>query len=803
MTAEKQTTLLKPEQLRHRCDLESLGISSTAELTPDYSALGQNRALDAIQFAIGIDHPGYNIFVSGSTGIGKRELVSRIIKAEAARGEEPNDCCYIHNFDRPNQPFKLLLPQGMGKALHEDLRKLIEVLLLRIPAQFKSDEYRNQLQALNEEFQAREEQSFKALGQKALEANIMLMRTPGGYTLGPVRDGKLMTPEQFSQLPQEEQDNIKASVDKLNEELTELVHEVPKMHQEHQARIRELEQETTRGVIDPALNNLRQKYGSHTEVLNFLDTIHQDMIENVDDFMPTEEEERAPVHKRARSGKFRRYQINVLVGHEKDGGAPVVYEDIPSYQNLIGRIEYEAHFGTLSTDFSLIQPGALHRANGGYLVVDAQKLLSFPFAWEGLKRALRNREIRIDPLEKMYGVSGTRSLEPEPVPLNVRVVLIGDRRLYYLLKHYDPEFTTLFKVYADFAEGFDRNRSNLEGYVGLIAMLVREEGLTHFDRSALEAVIEHSSRQMDDSEKLSLNRGQLIDLLREASFWALRQGASLTSRSHVQKAIEQQRYRSSQYSELLQQQIERGTLMISTSGKAVGQANGLSVFQLGDQRFGKPCRISATARMGSGQVVDIEREIKLGGPLHSKGVMILGACIGARYARNQPLSLNASLVFEQSYGPVDGDSASAIELCVLLSAITNLPLVQSLAVTGSINQQGEIQAIGGVNEKIEGFFELCRARGLDGQHGVIIPASNEPHLILSEEVVEACRQGLFSIHAVSHLDQLIELLFQRKAGKADSDGRYPPSTVNGMVQLQLADWAEQARKLAVKGDSQT
>lgn len=796
-----QDTLLKPEQLRHHCDLEPLGINSTAEITPDYSALGQTRALEAIQFAIGIDHPGYNIFVSGSTGIGKRELVSRIIKAEAANGEEPSDCCYIHNFDRPNQPFKLILPRGMGQSLHEDLRKLIEVLLLRIPAQFKSDEYRNQLQALNEEFQTREEQSFKALGQKALKANIMLMRTPGGYTLGPVRDGKLMTPEQFSQLPQEEQDRIKATVDELNEELTELVHEVPKMHQEHQARIRELEQETTRGVIDPALNNLRQKYGSHPDVLNFLDTIHQDMVENVDDFMPTGEEERAPLHKRARSGKFRRYQINVLVGHKKNGGAPVVYEDIPSYQNLIGRIEYEAHFGTLSTDFSLIQPGALHRANGGYLVVDAQKLLSFPFAWEGLKRALRNREIRIDPLEKMYGISGTRSLEPEPVPLNVRVVLIGDRRLYYLLKHYDPEFTTLFKVYADFAESFDRDRKNLESYVGLIAMLVREEGLTHFDRTALEAVIEHSSRQVDDSEKLSLHRGQLIDLLREASFWALRQGASLTSRSHVQKAIEQQRYRSSQYSELLQQQIERGTLMISTTGKAVGQANGLSVFQLGDQRFGKPSRISATARMGNGQVLDIEREIKLGGPLHSKGVMILGACIGARYARNQPLSLSASLVFEQSYGPVDGDSASAIELCVLLSAITNLPLVQSLAVTGSINQHGEIQAIGGVNEKIEGFFELCQARGLDGQHGVIIPAANEPHLILSEEVVEACRKGLFSIHAVSQLDQLIELLFQRKAGKADSDGRYPPSTVNGMVQLQLADWAEQARKLAAKGDN--
>ncbi|MBA4503177.1 Lon protease family protein [Marinobacterium marinum] len=793
-------TLLTPEQLRHGCDLSAFGITSTLDITPDHSALGQTRAVDAIQFAIGMDHASYNLFVSGSTGIGKRELVARIISAEAASGEMPDEYCYIHNFDRPNQPRTLMLPQGTGQRLHEDLRRLIEILLVQVPAQFKNDEYRNQLQALNDEFQQREQMGFKALGSKAQELGITLMRTPGGYTLGPLRDGKLMTPDTFKQLPEDERARIKRNIDTLNEELTELIHEIPNIHQEHQARIRELEQETTRGVIDPALNNLRQRYGAHADVLAFLDTIHQDLIENVDDFFPSEEEERAPLHKRARSAKFRRYQINMLVSHTHNGGSPVVYEDIPSYQNLIGRIEYEAHFGTLTTDFSLIQPGALHRANGGYLVVDAQKLLTFPFAWEGLKRALRNREIRLEPLEKIYGITGTRSLEPAPVPLDLRVILIGDRRLYYLLKQYDPEFTTLFKVYADFAESFNRNRENLENFLGLIATLAHEEGLAHFDRSALEAVIEHSSRQVDDSQKLSLNRGQLLDLLRESSYWALRQGASMVSRSHVDKTIAQQRYRSSQFSELLQEQIERGTLMITTDGAVIGQANGLSVFQLGDQRFGKPGRISATARMGKGQMLDIERETKLGGPLHTKGVMILGACIGARYARDRPLALNASLVFEQSYGPVDGDSASAIELCVLLSAISGLPLRQDFAVTGSINQQGEIQAIGSINEKIEGFFELCQARGLTGHQGVIIPAANEAHLVLDHSVVEACRRGQFAIHAVTSLDQLIGLLFDRAAGQADKDGRYPPSTVNGLVQLQLSEWVEQARKLATPND---
>ncbi len=789
------TTLLSPKQLRHACDLSDLSIHSSAEITPDYSALGQERALDAIQFAIGMDHCGYNLFVSGSTGLGKRELVSRIISAEAASGETPSDCCYIYNFDNPGHPKTLILPRGAGQKLHQDLRRLIEVLLVRIPAEFKSEEYHSQLQALNDEFQYLEEAGFKALGQKARERGITLMRTPGGYTLGPFKDDKLMTPDQFSQLPEEEQTRIKQDVDALNEELTELVHEVPRMHQQHQARIRELEQETTRGIIDPALNNLRQSYGDHSATLSFLDSMHQDLIENVDDFFPNEEEARAPLRKRARSPKFRRYQVNVLVGHEDKDGAPVIHEDIPSYQNLVGRVEYEAHFGTLTTDFSLIQPGALHRANGGYLIVDAQKLLSFPFAWEGLKRALRNREVRLDPLEKIYGISGTRSLEPEPVPLSTRVILIGDRRLYYLLKQYDPEFTSLFKVYADFAEGFDRARENLSAYLGLVSMLVREEGLTHFDRSGLEALVEHSSRRMDDSEKLSLNRGQLIDLLREASFWALRQGASEAGREHVDKAITQQRYRSSQLSELMQEQIERGVMMVDTEGTAVGRANGLSVFQLGDQRFGKPSRISATARIGHGRMLDIERETKLGGAIHSKGVLILGACIGARYARNRPLSLNASLVFEQSYGPVDGDSASALEFCTLISAIAQLPIKQSLAVTGSVNQQGEVQAIGGVNEKIEGFFELCQSRGLTGDQGVVIPQANVAHLILNEAVVDACRQGQFQIHAVSTLDELIELLFDRPAGRADKDGRYSPSTVNGLVQQQLVDWAELAQKM--------
>ncbi|KEA64713.1 ATP-dependent protease La Type II [Marinobacterium lacunae] len=797
---------LKPldsDKLYHRCDLSDFGFTSTNDLTPDLSALGQQRAMDALQFAVGMHHDGYNLFVSGSTGVGRRELVSRMINERAKQGEAPQDWVYVHNFERAHEPCMLCLPKGAGQGLRQDMQQLIERLLIQIPATFKSDEYRNRVQEISDEFEQREESQFQALGEKAHEEQITLMRTPSGYTLGPLREGKLMTPDQFKALPEAEQTRIKAALEQLNAELTALVRELPKLQQEHREAIRALDDDITHSVIDPALSGLRQKYGTESALLEFLDQVHQDMIENVDDFFAQDKDENAktPLHKLARSDTFRRYRINVLVSHDHNGGSPVVVEDIPSYQNLVGRIEYQAHFGTLSTDFSLIQPGALHRANGGYLIVDAQKLLSYPFAWEGLKRALRNREIRIDPLEKMYGISGTRSLEAEPMPLKLKVILIGERRLYYLLKAYDPEFSTLFKVYADFNEQLDRSRGNLEGYLGLITQLVQEEGLAPFALSGIERVIEQSSRRVDDSTKLSLNRGQLIDLLREASYCATRAGSSQVKSEHVSQALKMARTRSAQYSELMQEQIERGTIMVATEGSAVGQANGLSVFQLGDQRFGKPARISATARLGGGKVIDIERETELGGPIHTKGVMILANCIGARYARNSPLSLHASLVFEQSYGMVDGDSASALELCVLLSAISGLPIKQSLAVTGSINQRGEIQAIGGVNEKIEGFFELCKNRGLTGDQGVVIPATNVDHLILDQAVVQACEKGEFHIYAVKELDELISLLFDRKPGKADEDGRYPPASVNGCVQQQLLDWTEQARKLSGKSDN--
>ncbi|MGB0467219.1 MAG: Lon protease family protein [Pontibacterium sp.] len=790
---------LSVDKLYHACDLSQVDLESGTDST----ALGQDRALQAIHFSIAMPHNGYNLFVSGSAGIGKRQLIAQIIEQDAKNRPPPSDWCYVNNFDQPHTPDTLELPIGAGATLSRDMLQLIETVLTRIPAAFHSDEYRNRVQEIQDQFRQEEENSFQVLGERARSFNISLMRTPNGYSLGPMREGKIITPEDFNKLPDEEKTQIKHFIDQLNAELNTLVRQVPKLQQQSMDRLKQLEQEVTHEVIDPEIQHLKEQYIAYPAAVNFLEAVYQDMIENVDDFFsPEKNETKIPLHKLARSTTFHRYQVNVLASARKSHSAPVVHEDIPSYQNLIGRIEYTAHFGTLSTDFTLIQPGALHKANGGFLILDARKLLSFPFAWEGLKRALRNQEIKIDSLEKMYGMVSTRSLEPEAIPLAVKVVLVGDRHLYYLLKAYDPEFPTLFKVYADFAEELDRHPDNIAEYAGLITSLQKEEKLLPIGRDAIARMIEQSSRQVDDSLKLSLNRGHLVDLLREANFQACQASHHQVESDDVDKAVSTQRYRNSQYAELMQQQIERGTIMIDTEGAVIGQANALSVFQLGDQRYGHPSRITATARLGNGHVMDIEREIKLGGAIHSKGVMILGAYIANHYARDRPLSLNASLVFEQSYGPVDGDSASALELCTLISAISKVPVRQHFAATGSVNQHGQIQAIGGVNEKIEGFYELCKSRGLTGNQGVIIPSANVPHLVLNQNVVTACRNGDFYIYAVETIDEMLSLLCAGQVGKADTDQLYPPNSTNGKVQQQLIEWCEIARKQSVPDSNQ-
>jgi lon-related putative ATP-dependent protease len=534
------------------------------------------------------------------------------------------------------------------------------------------------------------------------------------------------------------------------------------------------------------------------EVVDHLNQVQEDVVENAEDFLPSADNGQQQRMMEAMTGQrhpeLSRYKVNVLIDNSDTEGAPVVYEDNPTYQNLIGRVEHRAQMGALTTDFSLIKPGALHRANGGYLILDVRKVLTQPYAWEGLKRVLRSEEIKIESLGQQLSLISTVSLEPEAIPLDVKVALFGDRLLYYLLHQLDPDFADLFKVAADFSEQMDRDPENQKLYAQLIATLIEREELPDFDRAAVGRVIERSARMVGDAEKMTAHMRALTDLLSEAAYWMKQNGRDVVSEADVQEAIDQQIHRVDRVRERIQENILRDTLLIDTEGAEVGQINGLAVLALGDYMFGRPNRITARVRLGKGQVVDIEREVDLGGPLHSKGVMILTGFLSGRYARSNPLSLSASLVFEQSYGGVDGDSASSAELYTLLSAISEIPIKQSFAVTGSVNQHGRIQAIGGVNEKIEGFYDICEARGLTGDQGVLIPASNMKHLMLRRDIVEAVEENRFHIYAVETVDQGIEILTGKPAGEPDAEGEYPEDSVNGRVLNRLQMMAERLQE---------
>ncbi|WP_455200937.1 Lon protease family protein, partial [Kaarinaea lacus] len=592
------------------------------------------------------------------------------------------------------------------------------------------------------------------------------------------------------------------AIEELRDELKETIRSVPVWQKEYRQKVKELNQEVSAVTVDQLISPLLQKYESQQNVQSYIAEVKNDVINNVDEFRTPDEEESATLlglkTKKGKRDNYSPYKVNVLVDNSETKGAPVIYENNPTYLNLVGRIEHLSQFGTLITDFTLIKPGALHQANGGYLVLDARKVLLRGFAWEGLKRALHAHEVRLESLEQMLSLVSTITLEPEPIPINVKLVLTGDRLLYYLLKEYDPEFGRLFKVAADFSEDINRNSENTQLYAQLIASLQRREKLRDFDKSGVARVIEQCARRAEDGEKLSLHMGTLVDLLRESDYWAERDNGEVVTADHVQTAVDKEIYRQDQIRSRIHESIQRGIRIIDTEGTQVAQVNGLSVMQLGDYSFGQPSRITATARLGEGEVIDIEREVDLGGPIHSKAVMIISAYLADHYARNCPLSLSATVVFEQSYGMIEGDSASVAELCALLSALANIPIEQSLAVTGSINQLGQVQAIGGVNEKIEGFFDVCEVRGLTGKQGVIIPKANAIHLMLRHDVVEAAEQGKFHIYPVETVEQALELLTGLDAGVRDKDGKYPDGSINALVQNRLNELNQLQQEFAAK-----
>jgi len=789
---------LSPQLLFRHCDPDGFDFKSTAELNELEDIPGQSRAVEAIEFATGIGVDGHNVYVLGPAGSGRHALVRRLLEKKAAEREVPGDWCYVSNFEDPRKPKALALPPGRSQALKADVERVIQDAQTAIPAAFEGEDFQAQREAITEEFKDAQESAFKTIEDEAKTHDVGVIQTPTGIAFIPVRKGEAVSSEDFKKLPEKEQEQFHQDIDALTTKLQAVMRTMPKRARDMRQQIRQLERDVAGLAVAGLVEELTQKYSDIPTVVEHLQNMQEDIVENVGLFLPTADGQGHPaqlqqVMESKESAAMRRYAINVMVDRSGLQGAPVVFEDKPSFTELIGRIEHESEYGSLITNFSLVRSGALHRANGGYLVIDAARLFSYPLAWDGLKRAIKSREITIRSVADDIGLISTVTLEPEPIPLNLKVILIGERIYYYLLERHDPEFSELFKVPADFEDRMERSDENVENLARWLASIIRKEKLRHLDAGGLARLMEESARHQGDSERLSSDIERLADLVREAHYWAGQGGNTLIGAADVQKAIDSRIRRGGRIRDHMQEELLRETFLIETSGSRVGQVNGLAVMQIGELAFGRPQRITASVKLGSGEVIDIEREVKLGGPLHSKGVLILSGFLGSHYVSDVPLSLTASLVFEQSYGGVDGDSASAAELCVLASALANVPIRQSMAITGSIDQHGRVQAIGGVNEKIEGFFDICAQRGLNGEQGVIIPAANVKHLMLRSDVVAAVEAGTFQVYPVEHVDDAITLLTGSKAGKKNSKGEFPKGSVNHKIRARLLEFADKRR----------
>jgi lon-related putative ATP-dependent protease len=785
-----KNTPLDPSQLYKPCNVEQLKFSSTAELEDIDIAVGQQRAVEAVKLGIHMHKSGYNIFAMAPAGTGKLTTVRQLVEHEASRQGIPSDWCYVNNFSQPAQPKAIKLMPGQGKSFKQDMAQLIDELSIAIPAAFDGDEYRSRAGELESQSRQREISELSKLREDASNAHILLTETATGYAFSPANENnEIISPEQFNKLDKDKQHEIQQTIFDLQERLTKLLKNFPIWRKETKRKLQALNREVAEQAVNHSIDDLIEKYAQQEAILSYLNETQKDIIDHVLDFLPRSEKMLPFMELTQESNPLKRYSVNLMVDFSDKRSAPVIYEDHPIYSNLVGRIDHQAYMGSLITDFTMIKPGALHNANGGYLLIDARKLLFQPYAWETLKRTLQSGEIRIQSLERTLSLISATSLEPEPIPLNLKLILLGEPLIYYLLCAYDPEFHDLFKIAADFDESVPREGNDQE-FARLLATIARREKLRPLSPNAVARVIEHSSRMVGDTEKLLTHLRSIKDLLSESDHWAESNGHEQIASSDVQQAIDHKTYRLDKIREKLYENIHRGTVLIDLEGKVIGQVNGLSVMQLGEFSFGQPSRITATTRLGGGKVVDIERETKLGGAIHSKGVLILSSFIGARYSRKIEFSIAVSLVFEQSYGYVEGDSASLAELCAILSSIAQIPLRQDLAITGSVNQLGNVQPIGGVNEKIEGFFDVCAKKGLTGTQGVIIPAANIKHLMLRWDVVHAAQSGQFNIYAVTTVDEAIELLTGMDAGAVNEQGAYQPESFNGQVEAQLLQFSK-------------
>lgn len=799
---------LSPAELYQGCDVLQLSFETTDELQAlhDLSqGVHQPRAVQALKFGVGIRQHGYNIFALGPSGMGKHTFARQYLSRKLEDYPYPADWCYVNNFETPGRPRLLHLPRAWGNSLAQDMEKIIQEVPNALKGAFESEEYQNRVQAIQQEFKDYQQGVFEDLQEKARQRNLSLLKTPSGLSFAPVQNGEIMSPEEFQKLDEDRRKQLEKDMEEMQKESERMFQRFPAWQRDMRQKLEELNHEVAQYALGPMINEIREKYQHNPDVSSFLDAVQEDIIKNVqtilegDKHQAQEQKQQHPTAMGQSGGReqiMRKYRVNVLVDNSRTQGAPVIYEDNPTYANLVGRVEHQSMMGALITDFNLVKQGALHRANGGALILDAYKVLTNPGAWDGLKRALISQQIKIESLAEMFSLISTISLEPEPVPMDIKVILVGSPLIYYLLNEFDPEFSKLFKVAADFDTRMDWDGEHQELFVRFMAGVAQQEKLKPFHKTGVSRLLEHSARKVQDQKKLSTHIQGLTDLMREADYWAGENGRENVVEADVEQAINASVFRSDLMREHIQEAIQRDIMLIDTQGWQTGQINGLSVMGLGDFMFGRPHRITSRIRLGKGEVIDIEREAKLSGPIHSKGVLILSGFLGARYAPDRPLSLSASLVFEQSYSGIEGDSASSAELFCLLSAISGVPINQALAVTGSVNQHGRIQAIGGVNEKIEGFFDICRERGLNRRQGVLIPESNTAHLMLRRDVVQAVETGEFNIYPVSSVDQGMEILTGLPAGEPDENGEYPGDSINGLVQKRLRELSDKRMQFA-------
>ncbi len=792
----EQVEALAPQLLSNRCDAEAFRFETTKDIVNSISFIGQKRAYEAIIFGLRNGHSGYNLYALGPEDIGKRVIVTSILEQEAVNKKTPSDWCYVYNFRNPRYPVSLELPAGFGSKLKTQMEKLLENLKSTIPAIFETEEHQARIDQIQEETTVKQKEYFDSLQEKAEKNEMTILSTSKGFVVVPIKGGKILAAKDLEALSAKEREHTEEVTEELNEHLTNVIDSIQKLQKKRRQQEKKYDREFTLNAISPHIKKIKKKYKEFPKILGYLDDVREDIANNPRFFLKAYEEPTSTMWGESHPSEFAfsRYQVNLIVDNSQMTGAPVIYEDNPRYYKLFGRIEHVSQLGALVTDFTLIRQGILHCANGGYLILDASEILKQSWAWEALKRALLEKQIKIELPPNMISVTSTSTLEPEPIPLVIKIILLGNRTDYYFLRDTDAKFNELFKVAVDFEEQISRDQKSLDLYAHLIANQAQEKKLRPLDKLAVARVIDHLSRIVEDSEKLSLNLHYLINLLEEADYWANEEKHEVITSSDVRRAIDFQHFRLDHYQQLVYEEIRRHMTLINTEGEKISQINALTTFRLGDFTFGFPSRITATARVGREGIIDIEREVDLSGPIHSKGVLILSGFMRGRYAPHFPMTLSASIVFEQSYNSVDGDSASVAELCSLLSALSNIPIKQNLAVTGSVNQHGVVQAVGCVNEKIEGFFDVCSQLRLIGNQGVLIPKSNVVSLMLREDIQQAAKDKKFHIYPIETVDQAISLLFGLPAGIRDEHGNYPSGTINYLVEKQLEQFARINKK---------